>query len=183
LADELDEESSVVTQCLDQDHFMVNGVRMERKAFADHIPVGFFNAGDVPAPASQKEDPVMDLDQLKSEYPQLVEELRAESVAAGRADERARIEAIEEIATAGYADMVHDAKFVNPISAENLAVKILREEKRKAAAFAKDQKADSDAAFQGMQAPEAPQMIQTQQAVAPNVIDAMSQAFKRSKKE
>ena len=71
----------------------------------------------------------MDLENLAKEYPELVEQIRAKAYAEGADNERARILAIEEIATPGHDELVQSAKLDGTMSAEKLAVEILKADK------------------------------------------------------
>ena len=85
----------------------------------------------------------MDLEKLKAEHPDLVQAIRNEALAEGAAQERARIQAIEDIATPGHEDLVNEAKFKTGISAEALAVSILKAEKKRAAQMLQDRADDA----------------------------------------
>ena len=77
------------------------------------------------------ENKVMTIEELRTEYPELVAQIAQEAVAA----DRARIQAIEEIQdTVGDAELVASAKFTNPQTAEALALAAMR----KQAALGKD---------------------------------------------
>ena len=65
------------------------------------------------------------IEALKTAYPALTAEL--ESTA--RAEERQRIKDIKDTVPEGYEDIVEDAMFANPVSAEKVAVKILAKQK------------------------------------------------------
>lgn len=59
--------------------------------------------------------------ELKAQYPELCKEIENSAAKA----ERERIKNIEENAVSGFEDIMEDAKFKNPISAEQAAVKVL----------------------------------------------------------
>ncbi len=65
-------------------------------------------------------------DALKAAYPDLV----ANIVNAAKAEERKRIRDIKEMAPDGYDDIVEDAMFENPATAEAVAVKIIAAQKK-----------------------------------------------------
>ena len=85
----------------------------------------------------------MDLEKLKAEHPELVQAIRKEAIAEGAAQERARIQAIEDIATPGHEDLVNEAKFKTGISAEALAVSILKADKMRASKMLTDRMNDA----------------------------------------
>ena len=86
----------------------------------------------------------MDLEKLKAEHPDLVQAIRNESMAEGAAQERARIQAIEDIATPGHEDLVREAKFTTGLSAEALAVAILKADKARAANVLEQRRQDAE---------------------------------------
>lgn len=86
----------------------------------------------------------MDMTKLKAEHPDLVEAIRNEGVQAGVAQERARLQAIEDVAVAGFEDLVIAAKYDNGMSAAELAVAILKAQKAQAKAMITAREADAD---------------------------------------
>lgn len=78
------------------------------------------------------------VDELKTAYPDLVEMIRNEAAAAAVEEERNRIKAIEDMACGNYADIVSDAKFKNPCTAAEAAMKIIAEQNRQGEQWLKD---------------------------------------------
>lgn len=148
-ADEID-ESQVVENRAVGDAVMVNGLKVSGQLFA-HAPKGFINAELPKASAVQKEVHKMNLETLKAEHPELVQAIRDEAIAEGATNERARIQAIEDIAVAGHEDMVMKAKFDGKTTAEALAVQILKADKARGAQMLKDRKKDAQA-LEGIEA-------------------------------
>lgn len=146
LADEVDETATVENK-IDGDFVNVNGLRVSAKVF-EHAPEGFLVADTPKASAvvnpKKTEVKKMDLETLKAEHPDLVEAIRKEAMNAGIEQERARIKAIEEIAVSGHADLVQKAKFTEVMSAEQLAVAILKADKERNAAMLKNRVADAE---------------------------------------
>ena len=91
----------------------------------------------------------MTLEKLKAEHPEIVEAIRneakAEMMKEGAENERARIKAIEEIAVTGHEELVAKAKFDEPMTAEQLAVAILKADKAKNAAALAARTAEGEA--------------------------------------
>ena len=77
--------------------------------------------------------------ELKAAYPELCGEIEASAAAA----ERKRIQDIEESAVSGYEDIITDAKFKNPVSAEQTAVKILAKMKKQGAEYLSERQTDA----------------------------------------
>ena len=100
---------------------------------------------DMQAPLSaateEKGERSMNLSELREQHPDLVAEIEAAAVKA----ERDRLAAIDEVAGGIPADMVADAKYVQPCSAEQLALKALKAQASAAKAEAKaERKAAAD---------------------------------------
>ena len=100
---------------------------------------------DMQAPLSaateEKGERFMNLSELREQHPDLVAEIEAAAVKA----ERDRLAAIDEVAGGIPADMVADAKYVQPCSAEQLALKALKAQASAAKAEAKaERKAAAD---------------------------------------
>lgn len=88
----------------------------------------------------EAENKIETADALKAAYPDLAEAIRNEA----KAEERARIKAIEDMAGGNYADIVSDAKFGNPCTAEQAAVKIIAEQNRRGGQWLKDRAMDAE---------------------------------------
>ena len=133
LVDEID-ETTVVENQSEGDSVIINGLQLSGRLF-ERVPKRFFKTPEVqPATVSQakKEEETMDLEKLKSEYPELIQAIRNEALAEGALKERARIQAIEEIAMAGHEALVNSAKFDGITTAEMLAIQMVKAEKAKA---------------------------------------------------
>lgn len=129
LADEVDESITVENKAVDG-FVMLNGLKADARLFS-HAPKGFIKADTPQAAAVKKEVPIMDLEKLKAEYPDLVQAIRNEAIAEGAAQERARIQAIENAAPAGFEDIVQTAKFDSGMSVEAFAVAVCKAVKEK----------------------------------------------------
>lgn len=132
LADEID-ESKVIENRIEGDIVSVNGLSMQASIFA-HAPKSFFKPG-----VKKKEEQPMNLEKLKSEYPDLFESIVNEA----RALERERIREIEEIAMVGHEALVNAAKFDGVTTAENLAMQMIKAEKARNAKMLADRAEDS----------------------------------------
>lgn len=87
----------------------------------------------------KEEKRIMDLEQLKNEYPDLYEQVRNEGVQA----ERERIKAIDEIAIPGNEEIINKAKFETGITAEQVAMEIIKAEKQRGTNFLNDREKDA----------------------------------------
>ena len=131
LADEID-ETTEVKNTASGGFVMLNGLKADSRFFAN-APKGFINAEQPKASAVQKEVHKMNLETLKAEHPDLVQAILNEAIAEGAEQERARIQAIEDIAIVGHEDLVNAAKFDGKTTAEALAVQILKADKARGA--------------------------------------------------
>lgn len=140
LADELD-DTKTVQNTMTGNAVMMNGLEVSAKFF-ERAPKELFNHAGNSANfnnTKQKEDQPMTIEQLKADYPELVEAIRNEAITEGVKNERARIKAIEDIAMPGFENLVEQAKFESGKTAENLAMEICKAQKEKEAAKIKDQ--------------------------------------------
>ena len=124
LADEVDETQTIENR-VDENIISINGLDIQAGLLAK-APKSLFVSSNV------KEVQVMNLETLKSDYPELFQAIRNEALAEGAAKERARIQSIEEIAMAGHEALVTAAKFDGITTAEMLAVQMVKAEKAKA---------------------------------------------------
>ena len=149
LADEVITDNDGISMGLTSDgkHIIVNGVRLSTRGM-HNIPAGLpvmpanliqSNAADLAADdknSNERDDQmeIKNLTDLKTAYPELMEQARAEAFDAGKAegaaDERARLEGIDTIAsTIADKALVHDAMYGdNPLNAEQLALKALQQQ-------------------------------------------------------
>lgn len=145
LADEID-ESRTVENIAQGDIVMLNGLSVSASLFAG-APAGFIKA-DSSSTSAANDNPEevenMDLVKLKADYPELYEAIRAEAFAEGTQKERERIKAIEEIAVAGHEALVNKAKFDNAMTAEQLAVAILKADRQRNEQMIVARQADAD---------------------------------------
>lgn len=182
LADEID-ETTEVKNTASGSFVMLNGLQVDSRFFAN-APKGFIHAEQPQASAVQKEVHKMNLETLKAEHPDLVQAIRNEAISEGAEQERARIQAIEDIAIVGHEDLVNAAKFDGKTTAEALAVQILKADKARGAqmltARMKDAKALEGIEPEGNEGlnPKAEEKAK-QDAEMKAVIEAGARAFAR----
>ena len=136
LADKVDEQREIENR-VEGEIISINGLEVQAR-FLDKAPKSFFKLE-----VKKKEVPAMDLEKLKLDYPELVQAIRNEALSEGAANERARIQAIEEIAMAGHESMVIAAKFDGVTTAEMLAIQMIKAEKVRNAKMLADRAEDS----------------------------------------
>ena len=80
-------------------------------------------------PTTDREERQMTREELMQEYPELCNQMLQEGHASGVAEERARMQALDEIALPGCEQMITDAKYGDkPQTAEALSMQIVREQ-------------------------------------------------------
>ena len=75
----------------------------------------------------------MTLEELKKQFPDLYDYVLNEGKKIGKEEERERLKAIDDIGVNNYSDLIENAKYVNPISASELAINILKKQKEEKA--------------------------------------------------
>ena len=88
--------------------------------------------------AENNNSTIQTVDALKAAYPELCEQIAQASAD----NERARIKAIDDMAIDGYESIVEDAKYTEPISAAETAMKILNEQKKQGKKFLDEREED-----------------------------------------
>ena len=119
-ADELDDALRVENSRAG-DVFILGGLAFEGALFKNAPKELFEN--------NKTEVVKMTLEEIKEQFPEIVATIEGE----GAAKERARIQAIEEVAVFGHEELIRAAKFENGMSAEQLAAAILKAEKARKA--------------------------------------------------
>ena len=122
---------------------IVNGVIM--RAFKNAPPL-------TEQPTNKGDEDVKTVEEFKSKYPELYEEV----VNVGVKQEAKRIQAIEEIAKPGFENLVHQAKFEKPMDAPQLAMAMIKAEKERGANYLKDVEGDAEV-LNGIEAQATPE--------------------------
>lgn len=86
----------------------------------------------------EPKDTITTVEALKTAYPGLTAAIEDNA----RKEERNRIKALEDVAVGGFESIVQDAKFENPISAGELALKIVMEQKKQGGVYLQDRDED-----------------------------------------
>ena len=116
-ADELMEEPVTIQRDFSTQNLMLNG-RMVNLAPFDHIPQPLEAAR-----LSEKEEEILEIknmEDLKKAYPELVNQLAEESRLEGQAQERQRLQAIDEVAGIVGEELVNAAKYTQPTDVKEL---------------------------------------------------------------
>lgn len=145
-ADEIMFDESADTVVENSNKFMVNNVVMDCSSY--HVPIQLLNAqttdpGEVNTHniqevetmpnenKAQADNKITTVDALKAKYPDLVAQIVNDATSA----ERTRIKDIENVALDGYSDIINDAKFENPQTAADVALKIVAAQKKQGADY------------------------------------------------
>lgn len=91
----------------------------------------------------KEETKVLTIEQLKNEYPDLYNQVVNEGREAGILAERERIKAIDDIAIPGNEEIINKAKFETGITAEQVALEIIKAEKQRSTNFLNNREKDA----------------------------------------
>lgn len=144
--DEILEVNNPVNKILNGRMLMVNNVVHDLSGFKNmpvFEPVAINNTlleesnPGIPTEAKNKEKEVgiMNAEELRKQYPDLVNQIENEAREKGASGERERIQNIEKIAANISDELVQKAKFEEPMNAEKLAFMALQDDKNKASNF------------------------------------------------
>ena len=75
----------------------------------------------------------MTLEELKNQFPDLYDYVLNEGKKIGKEEERERLKAIDDMGVNNYSELIENAKYVNPMSASDLAIGILKKQKEEKA--------------------------------------------------
>ena len=87
---------------------------------------------------------IKSLDELKAAYPDFANQLAQQAAAAALDAERQRIKDIDDVAIAGYEDIVEAAKYEKPMTAAEVAMAIINRQKEQGADYLKGRAKDVD---------------------------------------
>lgn len=142
----------VSTAVENSSHVVVNSISLDVSSYKT-LPRSLFNSPKNPgcftntsaAKTQKKEEQNMatnesitTVEALTAEYPDLV----AKIVSNAKEEERARIKDIKETALNGFEDIVEDAMFEHPVSAAEVALKIVNEQKKQGGTYLANRDAD-----------------------------------------
>ncbi|MEC1744128.1 head maturation protease, ClpP-related [Schinkia azotoformans] len=101
---------------------VINKIREQLKGDPSNLVTNSTNT-------NESEESRMDLETLQNEHPELFKQIKNMGFTEGVKAENERIKAIEDMAPAGNDKMVYDAKFTSPVTAEKLAVQMVKAQK------------------------------------------------------
>lgn len=115
-----------------------------REQLANDNSIAAVNSTTTPIKNEKGEGKQMDIETLKNEHPELVNQLVEEAVTNAVTAERQRIQDIENIAVPGSEEIVNKAKFETGVSAADTAMEILKNGKTKRATGLQNLQQDAD---------------------------------------
>lgn len=135
---------------------VVNSVSMDLTRY-EKMPVSLLNRltahtsggfSNTPTPKSTEKErknmpeikDIKTVDDLKATFPDLTKQIEETATAT----ERKRIQDIEDVALAGFENIVADAKFKNPIAAGDVAKAIVAEQKKQGGKYIQDRDDDAE---------------------------------------
>jgi ATP-dependent Clp protease, protease subunit len=124
------------------------------------------------------ESNVLTLEQLKNEHPDLYNQVLNEGREAGVQAERQRIKSIDELALPGNEELVNKAMFETGISAEQLAVEIIKAEKQRGSNFLAARQEDATTLTQ-VDGSAAPQNNENEEQERQDVVSNMVSGAKK----
>lgn len=170
--DEIEDQNAVKPVIGQDGQLEFNGVRMSME-LSRKVPKDFFKPEATASEIQTKEDP-MDLEKLKAEHAELVEQIRVEAVAT----ERKRIMAIGELTPRGYEEMAAKA-IENGLTPEQFAVDVVKAEKSASLQRAQSRKDDA-ASLSQVAAQNPPVMVgESEQEKKQAVIKAGADGYRK----
>lgn len=149
-----EEDEPTVEASADRGVLLVAGIRHDVHGF-HHLPESIRVSNKIQTGAERpdgnnnairkEENHAMTLEELRAQQPELVEQIEAAARASAVADERARLQAIEEIeTTVGDAQLIRDAKYgEKPMNAADLALAAMKKMAAIGASALRDMVADN----------------------------------------
>lgn len=152
-ADEIEDYQNIAASVQSGTMF-VNGIQVDASRYK-HIPEAWAKAepeitdshdqpGKTAGETEETETEPMNLEELKAKHPDLYKQIVDDAEKAGVEKERARIKDIEDMAMPGHDEMVNKAKFDSGITAEQLAVDIVKAEKQRGKDYLNNRDQDGD---------------------------------------
>lgn len=148
-ADEVESKLQVAA-CVKDGKLTINGLDIAEKykqsmpkTFIENVKIEDVKPVQAEKPKPKESNP-MTLDELKANHPDLYKQILDEGKSAGVQAERARIKAIEDMAMAGHEDLVNKAKFETGMTAEAVAVELIKAEKSKKDQYLNNRQADAN---------------------------------------
>lgn len=118
---------SVVESYMDGSMMIVNNIQFDVSKFSN-VPKmsmkapGYINISNINKGSEGK----VTLETIKNQYPEVYNEVYKQGRDEGVTNERNRIKAIEDVAMPGFDNMIQEAKYKNAISAEELAISMIK---------------------------------------------------------
>lgn len=141
-ADEV-EDSLPVVACMRAGKAIFNGQEFDFSPYKNAPKLPEARNGKLQREENQmdKEEKPMNVNELQDKHP----DVYAQVMQQGVEQERARMQALEELTLAGHQDIINKAKYETGATAEQVAIEMIKAEKQQKNRYLQDAQADSDA--------------------------------------
>lgn len=183
--DEVSSAMKIAARVREDGGLIINGLTFDASKHRP-LPKGWLarvdvkNNNEIPATKEEPEEEVkaMTLDELKEKHPEIYNAIADEARAAGEASERARIQAIEEMAMPGHEELINRAKFEQAVTPEALAVQLIKAEKEAKEKFAHSRARDAAPLNQIQPSAATDELVSEEEKRKP-IVNAMAEAINR----
>lgn len=153
---------------------VVNGVSMDISKYTNIPDLQAFKVPKIPTSNNRittkpgQEENRMDLETIKNDYPELYNQIKNEGKDEGIQSERDRLKAIDDLSMVGYEDIINKAKYESGITAEFVALEIVKADKQRSANYLNNVHQDAQPLNQ-IEGAAAPQNLETEEQQYENV--------------
>ncbi len=172
-ADEVEDEIQV-TAGIAGTIAVVNGVSMDISKYTNIPDLQAFKVPKIPTSNNRitnnpgQEENRMDLETIKNDYPELYNQIKNEGKDEGIQSERDRIKAIDDLSMVGYEDIINKAKYESGITAEFVALEIVKADKQRSENYLNNVLQDAQPLNQ-IDGAVAPQNLETEEQQYENI--------------
>lgn len=163
---------TVVESYLDGNRMFVNNMQFDISMFSNIPKVaikapGYSNILNTNKGSEEK----VNLETIKNQHPEVYKEIYNIGKEEGISNERERIKAIDDVSMPGFENMVEEAKYQNAISAEQLAISMIKASRDKGVTYLNNAKDDANQ-IDGVKG-DSPESTSTLEAKKESIIDKM----------
>lgn len=126
---EEDEINMAMEEIQNKRFLVVNKIKFDMSNFKDLSKFNNISTRKTNNSNKEEEQSIMNLEEFKNKYLDLYNQIVQQAINDGAAQERQRIQEIEDVALPGFEDSVKKAKFEKPIDAGQLSMEILKQQK------------------------------------------------------
>lgn len=165
---------------------VVNGVSMDLSKFVNPPDLKAFKVPQLEPKVlnvkkePEAEDQKMDLEKLKNEYPELYKVIKNEGRDEGIQSERDRMKAIDELIMPGYEEIFNKAKYETGVSAEFVAMEMIKADKQRASNHLNNIQKDAEP-LNNLKGGSAPQGLETEEEQIANFAKGLAEAANKKR--